>query len=77
MEEREVGDLRGFNNVYFQESRSAGSLLYTGNSLIPEAYTKDGYKGKSSSSYEYITYNEAFSARVIVFKVPMSYLRKE
>lgn len=77
MEERRVGDLQGFEDVYFQESRLAGSLLYTGDSLSPEPYTKDGYKGRNSSSYEYLTYNEAFSARVIIFKVPMSYLRKK
>lgn len=72
----EIGDLQGFNDVYYQESRLAGSLLYTGKTLAPQPYTKDGYTGRSSSSYEYITYNEAFSARVIVFKIPMSYLRR-
>ncbi|KAH9387350.1 uncharacterized protein NEMAJ01_2246 [Nematocida major] len=75
-ENTEIGDLQGFNDVYYQESRLNGTLVYTGKKMKPEPYAKDGYPGKSSTSYEYITYDEPFSARTIIFKVPMSYLRR-
>ncbi|KAI5189359.1 hypothetical protein NEMIN01_0422 [Nematocida minor] len=77
MEERNIGNLEGFNDVYYQESRMSGTLKYSGETLESEPYKKDGYPGKSSTSYEYITYNEPFSTRTVIFKIPMSYLRKE
>lgn len=77
VEQREVGDFEGFNDVYYQESRLNGGLVYTGKRLKSEPYKKDGYPGKDSISYEYITYNEPFSARTVIFKIPMSYLRKK
>lgn len=65
-----------FVDIYYQEYRSQGTLVYTGQDLVEEAYTTDGYPGRDSTSYEYITYNEPFSVRTIVFYVPLSYFRK-
>ncbi|KAI5191453.1 hypothetical protein NECID01_1447 [Nematocida sp. AWRm77] len=76
MEQRGPEGIDGFEDVYYQEYRSQGTLLYTGDSLVSEPYAKDGYSEKDSTTYEYITYNEAFSVRTIVFYIPMTYLRK-
>ncbi|EHY66293.1 hypothetical protein NEAUS04_1478 [Nematocida ausubeli] len=76
MEDREIGNLDGFNDVYSQEARLHGTLVYTGKRLKSKPYSSNGYPGKSSISYEYVTYNEPFSARTVIFKIPMSHLRK-
>ncbi|KAI5185943.1 hypothetical protein NEHOM01_1166 [Nematocida homosporus] len=79
MPEREVvpqDELQGFEDVYYQEYRSQGSLVYTGDDVIPDTYATDSYPGKDSTSYEYITYNEAFSTRTIIFKIPFSHFRR-
>lgn len=73
-ERREQGPW-GLRSVYFQDFRTQGGLRYTGKDLLPEAYTSAVYPGVSSISYEYITYNEAFSSRDIVFSIPMSALK--
>lgn len=65
-----------FEDVYYQEFRPSGSLIYTGDSLVPCPYEKEGYPGKDSTSYEYVTYNEEFSAHTIIFNIPISHLRK-
>ncbi|KAI5165367.1 hypothetical protein NEIG_00974 [Nematocida sp. ERTm5] len=77
MPEGEIGNLDGFNDVYYQDSRLLSSLVYTGKKLKSAPYSEDGYPNKGSISYEYITYNEPFSARTVIFKIPMSYLRKK
>ncbi|KAI5181107.1 hypothetical protein NEOKW01_1326 [Nematocida sp. AWRm80] len=71
-----IPSVEGFDDVYFQESRLQGTLLYTGETLIPEPYTADGYPRKDSTTYEYITYNEPYSTRTVIFKIPMSHLRR-
>jgi len=72
-ERGERGEER-FESIYYQEFRLKGSLVYDGKDLIPQSYSVDGYPGKPSISYEYITYDEPFSTRTVVFYIPRKYL---
>ncbi|OAG30120.1 hypothetical protein NEDG_01703 [Nematocida displodere] len=72
----EENSLAGFCDVYYQEFRPQGTVLYTGEDILPEPYSDDGYPKKDSTTYQYTTFDEPFSTRTIIFKIPMSYLRR-
>lgn len=64
-----------FRDVYYQQSKRQGTLAYSGTSLKPTTYTEEEIEGRRSVVYEYVTYDEPFSEREIIFYVPMDMLR--
>jgi hypothetical protein len=67
------GELR---DVYYQQTKKQGVLEYDGQTLVPGEYREEDGETGRGVVYEYLTYDEAFSMREVIFYVPMALLRR-
>lgn len=76
MGERKRKDRLGLRDVYYQENRRQGTLSYTGTELKPTVYCDEDVEQRKCVVYEYVTYDDPYSERNIVFHMPISLIKK-